>query len=1630
MPGLSMGFRLEQRLEQRLEMRLELTLRLSQELSTDPEQETEDFYDDLWGPDYVPPEMAKIKEHLIAMAHNTDKKEYLILADAILGSVASIAHPHFRMLAIGHLAEELSHQPALANYVNELYAQHFRTNLMATPEREQHSLVLMVAASQLRAGLEGSAIERMVTDALNLATKQRVEVRGSDMRNLRFILSRWPASVDDLAKARAWVDGFVALEQWVPDPEEQRFTERPSPGEIVDETNEPERTEPAPQDAAPAATATTAADAPVPARPTWTARERAYLHSRLIQKAMPELARARGISDALVRLCIDFATHDQWEETATVMYRVLADAAPLRAKLREALGHFASDYYRAKAAGHLAQAEGNGTAAAREVTRLLDTTDELDALARRHERAHIAAPQPSDDPLHELAPEIEELALPAFDGMDATAIRQWASAAVERMHQERLAAVASTAAVHAEERHQEAAPSRTTATEEAQAELEEEEAATRKNSEEEEALANAKVQRRGELYTVIARTLIERNANTIDVQIAALKLVAQSRHAPSIAEAMIDLPAQLAPQVRAAADEIIDIDLAHSSYHRALAHVYLLRPSEVTPATSRKVSSVIQRLIEASAEEEDVSNLSAIVTLTHIARNFQVFKNAYQHLLTHVRKRLKLYDEKIEEYDDLADVDVDELDDHDHAQWQQRENELKQWKHFRAQAQAQVLASEGFYADREESTARHIVELGDPYLQAQAFWKRSYLLLADPQRAATAVAYFTRALTYVPAIPRTSLRVGFGMQMLDNILEQPPLHPLMQGITQALGNPYAEYETSHLIAHTTHAAQENWYATENLPQLIQTRTLPLTVLGRFLTAKQINKMAGRGDLTSSDKSFLIMGYLNNGPFQRAFDIARTLIEQEEAKPQSPHLNALYQLFEVLLQRADHKALAYLHARTSKIIDAIARGAEPRRLSPHEWHWLRYAISSSHGKNCVPLMYAAGLHLDDRITLIGELADYDHLDPELKDLFRLLRTQGRSHLFFAILQGIHEALPGITITRRFVEQLLDDPRMREDERNLTAVITSWAMAWQQLNDCTTAEELIRLLVSSPLLAERYYREQYERYDFGTRELSLDGFMNIVLHLSGLTYGHRHEEVERYEQALERTSPTSAEERTASIARIESAPELEDAEKMFLTALVRGSEPLHEADILRIAQIGRDTEMARPELMLPPHRQRIYRLYWGEAPLAGHTTGDAEPQFLRVVAPQGDNHGAMVYNDAMKFRFAYEDVIKVLRADWAFKEMTLLLRAHPECVQEHAALDALIGGTASLDDLGLDLSRLHTELVARLENMSVSKARGKLHTMRRDHFTRTLVTPLLDEDSLVLRADGVVGRSARYRDSLLQRSFEKIYPNLNEVLQLEVKETPRKAAIAARLGFAEDWARQADLKVAVEVELIAELTGLTPALYERYFTHHRDAMRYHAQSQTSIIHEQIDFSALQSRGRYAVRFVEKRDVYTFMRIGDFRPCCIASDGMHFLHTVPVFHRDRMTLVFAIYDPDNQKAVGHMIGHLGLHGKDELPAYYLNGLYLRTQHKGKANEQAAFAVLEEFARLAGIKVIRHGMASYPDLTERPPEGFSGTKSQSIRLQTVVDDAGTALAPYNDLGFRKANEAEETTHYQKKVR
>ncbi|MDO8526288.1 MAG: hypothetical protein Q7T03_01215 [Deltaproteobacteria bacterium] len=1556
---------------------LSLSLVLRQELVGGLETEGEGFYDDVVTEDDVPKELLEVGQRVHQMAQMTDAADYIKMANVVLNTISKMHYPHFRMKGFCLLAEELGRHEPLRPFIKDLYAAYFTGCFSATERSEQPSLALMVAASQMKAGLEPGIVRGLLGRAFGLVKVAEPVFRGADARNLEFILSRLPLTDGDWETIKGWVEAFIDCEQWVPKPGEMQ-TEMASAL-----SEQPVETEPI------------AILPEVTLRPPLSEEEEDYFRSRLLHKAMHAVVQKQGFTEETFSILIQLATVDRWEATAALAYELLAVHEPFRARLERALSNFSSPYYRAKAEWMLAKASGQNVEEKKRIALvLLSRQAELSRLQNMHELLDYAdVKNEADDPLWQFLD--RGTPLPLLVEGPASYLRYQVASIVLGMRRD---------ACDRKEENRD------------REEEEERDREEKEKREEENARSLFLARRRGDFLSLLACRRFENGVPDKLSQIAAIGMVKESASPKALALFMGSLPKPLDEEVLVAAQAAIDTTLSEFPFYKALAEVFLHETNTDSAKPSRKLAGLYKSFLEAAAEDENISNAEAISLLCWLARGNAGSRFGGQ-LLRMARKRAALYKEQMK--------DAEEMEEEDDP------GDQENWKKLHQQAMAHILSSIPYGKQKESKIEAAIRGLEDPFLEAFAFKVRAKLLgvhrEADILEQAT--HYMEAAIQLLPDIERFSARLSLGMEMLDDIL----IHPLFSGfsatLAEKLGDRLAQSEAWHVSDLATPNANGVLLDAESLLAMMRGDKLDAETVGRFLTGRHLGKILHRADFSPSIKARLLLGQMQNGPYQGAFDILKPLLEQEETLLPSEHLEHLDRLFATLLAQKNAKAEEYYEQRKKRMVADLVKRGEGRVFNSVEDRWVTFILSKGDGKQLVPLLYAEGLLVEERLRLLERLAVKGLLDEKLLEIYRFLKSKGQANIFFEMIESVTTFLPGAVVTPDLMNFILGSPIL-QGGGSIQDVIQGLGRNWIDFEKRILPEERLQLLDANPLLMGMYYEQVSRQYDFIGLGYSLEHFSKDVRRTLAERYKLDYSPIARFEAGLELSHPTSAEEKEDCLTGIRANEDLSEEVRLFLEKIVQIDQPLAESDLLDIWRMGVEADIRHIEDLLPANRQRIFRLYFGEAPVVSTTEGFADMRaFVRRFSPVHKERAMSPYSPSLKFRLASQDLKDVLRAGWAVK-----------AIREKGGneqIETLLHQNLPLNDFVVAVNRLHARLLAQENGIAETKVRGQIKREASVFFNAQIVPLLETEKSHWVGSDYSYSRSQQARASMDYLRFHDLQPDLEPFLTKEPVITERKKEIADRLGLAPGWEQRAGDRVWVEVELLADYFEMDPLLKERYLMVLCNVMQQIAVAQQSETNNFLSFQELerraQSRGRFEVRFVPKSDVYTALRIGDFRQCCISTDGVFFWPNVPAYLFDRMTLVFAITDPDSQKVVGHMVGHLGFSGVKEETTFFLNGLYLRTSHRGEAMDDAILDILDEFMRAAGVNLVRHGINPYHDVTLKPPHGFKPANSRVVRLQTVTDKDDKIIPLYGDLNLdrTKANQIQgPISHYQRRVR
>lgn len=1650
MPGMGMHLTMAPIMATRgeLRQRLELQCRLQmhQELQQLALAAWDDELSSLPAEAAVPPQFFPLVERIERMAVATDVRAYLDLAAEVLDGQREIADPYFRMLAVCYLAEELGRHESLRPFVRELYAHHFTENFSATTETEQPSLSLLVAASQLRAHVPPAHVRALVERAFGLAERNALDFHGRDARTFAVILEHWRTMGLSVDETVAWIQRFTAREYWVPSGEERlaqlRGTESRDAVEVeLDDELVPDEAGARDEVAAAVPTAP-----PLP----WSRAERAFAASRCVQRAMAQRVARNGLTDEVFQWCLQLSSRDPWEETAVAAYDLLSGDARFREQLRDALSHFREPYYRAKAAFVMARRSRTAEADAlyAEAMALLPAAALTD-LQRAHEDAVMAEVE-QREPIVRYLPDLDALESPP-EAESVDAIRRWASAQVAAAEQRALQFTTARTAAALQRRPRGAA-----GIDDARLDDEADVSAAAHadaTGETLEARDQRRQQtRRAEWIGVLARSLVRApvvdtasGANAAEA-LALLEAHGATRELIALASQLpLSAHPDLRTEVLAAAGRIA---ARGDGYHAAMLRLLAVDPiAEARRRRPRRDSShqddlfraAVQFLAAAHRDTPGLSNLEVIQDACWLARCVAVDAQLQKSLLTLAKARLKLYEDQRRElrtdheWPDWAAVEAAaEAGDTAAAMLVRHDEALHA---LYREGRGHLLASGTARESDGPRFAAAVAALHDPLSQAVAYALRaSYWLhraVADPEvardpgRHPLAREYMEQAIAALRTVDVSYYQVALGMELFEHLLDLPIFRDFVPHFGAVFQDRFAGVEARHRLVHTRPRHDQAWFTPDSFAQALTAGTLTPALVVRFQTAAQFTKVMRR-PLACAVKTQLLAGRMATWPLQSAFELLQPLLAEAEQLGHAALHAQLLDLYRTLLLSERHDIPVWQDFRQRQLQRLRSLGArtEAVPLTSIEWQWIDLAVQKFQGNQLRELIAQPGLVLEDRLRLLRTLAAHGVLDRTILEIYTVLEGRGQGEHFFTIYTALQHAFPRALMPATYVQRLLDDPRVQGDFQQIFTVIDEWQAEWAAFEDAVMPEDRVRRLAANPLLCEQYFGDAATRYRIEDPVFAYQGFAAMVADWAASPDRIDHAVCQTWEAALERAHPTSAAERSAAQAAIASYDELSPEDAAFLQRLIATTNPLTEADIAEIHAVGERSELQERLIgELPPNRQRAYRLACGYAPII--STKIRTPQdrlFLRDVAPTAAPAPVeRAFNDvAIRFRQTFRDVAELLTTEWAVQQIERRLHAAQgaEAQAVRAELTALLAAPGSLEAFAVTVRRLHIRLVAAQDGLAPAAARGMIQRERNAWSDRIVIPLLLRERSHLAVAERILAHHLD-RPRELHRPLRDFSVDMTRFGALDAHPTPAKQAVATRLGFGPEWPRHARQKTLVELEWLADALQLRSSLRERFYAPLAEQLA----SFLTQANDPIVFA--DDADRMYVAHVPKQDIYTSMRIGDFRPCCIASNGT-MRHYLRGFHRDRMTQIFALYNPRTGRPIGHMVGHFGFSGKKREPTYFLNGLYIRTQYRSAGRDAAALRALYEFAQLAGCTRIRHGIHRYHDLSTTPPAGYTSVTTHTTKLVSLVNPEGQPVDLYDDLGDMPPNESAETTHYQ----
>src|SRR4030095_8275105 len=118
--------------------------------------------------------------------------------------------------------------------------------------------------------------------------------------------------------------------------------------------------------------------------------------------------------------------------------------------------------------------------------------------------------------------------------------------------------------------------------------------------------------------------------------------------------------------------------------------------------------------------------------------------------------------------------------------------EMETWQAFAKQAQAYLIAAVNPRKGTKSNFDQQVKRLKDPYLEAQAYQLKAKKLRQDDPNSSQPREMMKKAIERLPKIDREGRRVGLGMEILENILEEDYWTSLRPALPKALGNDFAE----------------------------------------------------------------------------------------------------------------------------------------------------------------------------------------------------------------------------------------------------------------------------------------------------------------------------------------------------------------------------------------------------------------------------------------------------------------------------------------------------------------------------------------------------------------------------------------------------------------------------------------------------------------------------------------------------------------------------------------------------------------------------------------------------------------------------------------------------------------------
>ncbi|MBT3182861.1 MAG: hypothetical protein HN337_10220, partial [Deltaproteobacteria bacterium] len=1635
-------------LEQRLELRHELRQELLQDWRGD----------DVLG-EAAPDEFLWTLELILLMIKSDTFAEYSSLIERCLDSLKDINVPIYRLRAACRLCEELHHHPSLRRAVSQIYSRELTHSLeYASSHSERFSQTLIVAASMAKSGTSVRGVKLMADRAFGIARASDSDFKWKvvDRASFRVVLDYLSENGESQA-VMEWVQELLGSKVGK--------TRDEAPVEDLEEVAASDETELG-----------------------FSSEEKKIFEGWVVVQMMKAQKEAAPDDEATFERFLYLAQEFEWEEIAAQAYFLLSHREEWRSRLSGALTHFESSYYKAKAAFALKLAEHRAgevdfmalIAAKGALCNELNAYESSDSALWNYERHDVEelfssspelrfhmnsyrAPPNSTDPLanhHEwLSEQIDFDSVSMLSSSQMVADARTIVSTREEALREEAEAVAEGAepVADAEEELEDAGGEEVgdAASEQPPGEfsLGEYYPDFRKNPDLYDEIS-------GMMYGRVGSAELSRSKMEDVAEVETLmrgiyeyggheSLIGALRAIPEALEIGGDKSRERARVLTEALGGVVDDE----SYTYYLARLFITANTvyENERQQIRDVSSHMKKYLEVAENEDGISNNYVISEMTELYRAFYGYdglKTLTNQLLVHANARIKLIKEKVGELEEEQKWHAD-----DTAKGGELAHEIDMWRERLDDAEANLLASRvdvnKWTTEYEERKHKAIAKLSSAeQIATSAFVRARYLYFLESAMTRHGIGgeglfakwikdYIRLGIKAIGEIEHKGRRAHVVKSFLETTSPRfMTAYGLRAKVLGAMDDKYITLDDKIVQAVAKRdAVDETWFHGNHVAEALSDGTLAPAVVVRIYDNKAINRMVQKKRVSGAISAKLYRAQLKAGIGNP--NIVKWLLpEIDRSEGSDGSMPPEYvDLIKALTSKGNKRMMSYALGKCKAAMKAGTSG-----LSENDLVWINMLVSSKD----FPIRFIEEWIFEnetldpDQLYIFEQLIDNGRFGNAVIEAYRSYKDDDRTDRFLALFRVIRRHMPGIDITSELLG-MVETALEASASDSVDDIVGEWGERYA-LFERMGYRERVQVLHDDPILRLIYYYQNIGRTYFRNGpQYGFSEFARDIKTLATTDRQYAHEAIERLWRGFESGGFIRGEEvYDTAVMRLHDIRSLSTDERAFVERVIRSREAISEADLQEMTRVWREVDPKVVDVLLP-NQQRIFYLYNGMAPLAHDARGRTEDGGFEVEHEPGSQEvlsvSSQLANLGTRFNTQYQEFLDLMKVNYLLGRTNAEIDKleHPQLMgTARRGLSQVFDGDATPSKLLHDIY----ELLIRLSTYKVEDGieRAMAQNQARDDIGKDIwnymndvaLTAMQKERSIFLESSSHLEDPA-LRLHTRELVFSDVLPQLSVFSSgKKMVKSESRAEVAKHLGVEYP---HPDTRVAVEVNLLADHVGMDSGLRERFIPHLVESFTLAAAEYSQI--DQLMNNGKSGSRRFKVRYIPRADILTYLQIGNFRPCCISTDGTYH-DNVLGFYQDLMTQPLVVYDADSNEGLGHMIGHLGLIGMQlNSTGYLLNGSYMRVPHRSADIDNGNLEAMAIFAEGAGLDTLLHGIHTYHDLTTSPPKEFGRGEYDVTRLQTVLDASGKVVPFYNDLGLdgEKANRMDKAFFFYRRT-